>query len=166
MFSTVHDNRRPRSRRRALIVALALALGIGAVYLLGCYMDCEYVHWPTIWQASRAQTPSGVRVAALIQTRTASQSARPHWHHCGWCETVYAYAEHFAIKVTVSESEAYLFDWDATTRRLVPITVRTAEVFPELIPSGSQMERLSDHGLDGQFQNDRPCRIVPRREMP
>ncbi|MBE0544673.1 MAG: hypothetical protein IH623_25315 [Verrucomicrobia bacterium] len=150
-------------RRIALIVAVVLPVAFAAVYAFGVFMDCEYVHWPTIWQASRAETPSGYRVADLIRTRASTSPAHPHWHHCGWCETVYSHAKHVAIKVTVSPSEAYLFDWDASTRRLTPLTVRTAEVFPELVPSGFVAEASLDGGLDGQLHDDRPCRLVARR---
>jgi hypothetical protein len=153
---------RIKRRRIALVAALLLPV-IAAVYLYGLFMDCEYVHWPTIWQASRAETPFGGRVAELIRKRAASSTVRPHWHHCGWCETVYSHAKHVAIKVTVSASEAYLFDWDAGTRRLTPLTVRTAEVFPELLPSGFIAEPYSDSGLDGQLHTDRPCRLVAQR---
>lgn len=155
---------RPRSkgRRGALVVALLLPV-IAAVYLYGVFMDCEYVHWPTIWQASRAKTSSGVRVAELIRQRAVSSTASPHWHHCGWCQTAYSHAEHVAIKVTVSSSEAYLFDWDANSGRLTPLTVRTAEVFPELLPSGLIAEPVSDSGMDGQLHGDRPCRLVAQR---
>jgi hypothetical protein len=156
---------RPRSRTRriALVLATVLPSVVAVVYGFGLYTDCEYVHWPTIWQASRAETSSGVRVAELIRKRATSSTARPDWHHCGWCETVYSHAKHVAIKVTVGESEAYLFDWDASTRRLTPLTVRTAEVFPELLPSGFIAEPFLESGLDGQLHSDRPCRVVAQR---
>jgi hypothetical protein len=120
------------------------------VYVRGWFTDCEYIHWPTFCQASRAETSPDISARDLIKTRL-KLSARPHWHHCGWCKTVYSHAKHVAVKVTVSASEAYLFDWDATARRLLPITVRTAEVFPELIPRGFVVEPLSAPGLDGQL---------------
>ena len=156
----------PKSKRRhlALIVALSIPIAACVVYLLGCYMDCEYVHWPTVWQASRAKTSSGIRVAELMHTRATTQPAHPHWHHCGWCETVYSFVEHYAVKVTLSATEAYLFDWDAASQRLVPITVQTAEVFPELIPAGFAVEPTAWSGLDGQLHNDRRCRIVARSQ--
>jgi hypothetical protein len=155
----------PRSKlRRIAWVSILLLPVIALVYLYGRFMDCEYVHWPTIWQASRAKTSAGVRVAQLIRERAGSAAARPHWHHCGWCEAVYAHARHVAIKVTVGANVAYLFDWDASTRRLTPLTVRTAEVFPELLPPGFIAEPFSDSGLDGQLQNDRPCRLIAQRD--
>lgn len=152
------------SRKRVgLILAVTLPVVLASAYLFGWFMDCEYIHWPTIRQASRAETTSGIRVAELIRTRAGASQGKPHWHHCGWCETVYAHAPHFSVKVTVSATEAYLFDWDASTRRLLPITVRTAEVFRELIPSGFVIDPTSG-GLDGQLHNDRPCRIVAAKQ--
>ena len=145
--------------RTGLVLGVTLPMALAAAYLYGWFTDCEYVHWPTSWQASRAETQSGIRVAELIRIRAGAGESRPHWHHCGFCETLYAHASHFPVKVTISATEAYLFDWDASARRLLPITVRTAEVFRELIPSGSVIEPLSG-GLDGQLHADRPCRIV------
>ncbi len=139
-------------------------MATAVAYLFGCYTDREYIHWPTIWQASRAKTPSGLPVAELISKRARTSSAGPHWHHCGWCETVYSYAKHFAIKVTVSPNEAYLFDWDANTGRLMPLTVHTAELFPELIPPGFIVEPLSSSSLGDQFCADRRCQVVARKQ--
>lgn len=164
MASNTHFASERKRRCIALILALTLPMAASVAYLWGCYMDCEYIHWPTIWQASRAKTPLGLPVAELISARVRTSSAGPHWHHCGWCETVYSCAKHFAIKVTVSPSEAYLFDWDAKTGRLMPLTVRTAELLPEVIPSGFIVEPSSAGGFDGQLHNDRPCRIVARRQ--
>jgi hypothetical protein len=135
-----------------------------AAYGIGSFFDCEYVHWPTIWQASRAETPAGVRVANLVRAQAAGSEVTPHWHHCGWCETVYSHAEHVAIKVTISANEAFLFDWDASTRRLLPLTIRTAERFPELIPSGFIIKPLSGSGLDGQLHTDRACRVIAKTQ--
>ena len=153
---------RPRRKRVALTLAAVLLVIAAAVYLFGWFLDFEYVHWPTIWQASRAETPTGVRVANLIRARAASSEVTLHWHHCGWCETVYSHANHVAIKASVSADEAFLFDWDPSTRRLLPITIRTAERFPELIPSGFTIEPFSAGGLDGQLHTDRACRIVAK----
>jgi hypothetical protein len=151
---------RPKRKRIALILAALLPVIAAAVYLFGLFLDFEYVHWPTIWQASRAKTPTGVRVAELIRDRVASSEVTLRWHHCGWCNTVYTHANHVAIKVTLSANEGFLFDWDPSTRRLLPITIGTAERFPELIPSGFIIEPLTVGGLDGQLHIDRACRIV------
>jgi hypothetical protein len=133
MSSIIHAGPKLRRKHLALIVALALPLAAGAVYLFGYYMECEYIHWRTIWQASRARTPSGIRVADLIRTRATTPSANPHWHHCSYCETVYAHAK-FAIKVRVSASEEYLFDWDATTPHAKTDRVAVADGRSKMVP--------------------------------
>ena len=153
-----------RGKRIALILATIVPVLAGTAYSVGWFFDCEYVHWPTIWHASRAETPAGIRVANLVRAQTAHSKVTPHWHHCGWCATVYSQAKHVAIKVTISANEAFLFDWDASTRRLLPLTVRTAERFPELIPAGFIMDPLSEGRLDGQLHTDRACRIIAKTQ--
>ena len=150
-------------RNRIVCISLMVFLIICcAVYLFGWFLDFEYIHCLTIHRASRSRTYSGVRVAELIQTRVKT-SERLYWHHCGWCETVYPHAKHFAIKVTVSSTQEFLFDWDPKTNRLLPLTVRTAAAFPELIPPGYEIESLRG-SLDGQLHSDQPCRIVFKRQ--
>ena len=152
-----------RWKRIAVMLATVLSINVvGAAYLIGWFMDFEYVYWPTIWQASRAETSTGVRVADLIRSRATNPEVKPRWHHCGWCETAYAHAKHVAIKVTIDANEAFLFDWDAGSRRLLPITVRTAERFPELIPAGFTLAPLSNPSLDGQLHCDRACQVVAK----
>ncbi len=141
-------------------VIAALALG---AYGWGVGVDGEYVHWLTIWRASRAKTDDGFSVADLVLQRAKSPAPHPHWHTCGWCPTVYSHTPHTPMKVALSASEAYLFDWDPKSNRLLPMTMHTAELFPELIPPGYAAEQCSEGGLDGQLQSDRPCRIVVRR---
>ena len=100
----------------------------------------------------------------LIRLRSGGSYANQHWHHCSWCEVVYPHAQHLAIKVTINNSEEdyYLFDWDISHRKLVPLTVRTAKMFPELIPSGSAIKPLGV-GLNPQlYHNDEPCAVVAK----
>jgi hypothetical protein len=152
-----------RGKRSTCVRATVLTLtALFGTYLAGWYLDAEYMHWPTIWKASQSETSAGVRVSELVRARTGKPGAKPRWHHCGWCEMAYAHAKHVAIKVTVDPNEAFLFDWNARTRHLLPLTVRTAERFPELIPSGFIVRPLSEGGLDGQFHADRACEVVPR----
>jgi hypothetical protein len=158
------STRRERRWKRAAFVSAALLSinAAGIACFLGWFMDLEFVHWPTVWQASRAKTPAGVRVSDLIRARATNSTAEPDWHHCNWCQTIYSHAKHVAIKVTVGADEAFLFDWDPGSRRLLPATIRTADRFPELVPSGFAISPLPSVGLDGQLHVDRPCRGVPK----
>lgn len=152
-------------KRIAFVCAAALPFVVAAIGVFGWLFDCEFIHWPMLWKASRAETSDGVSVNDLIRARAARTTSSPDWHYCGFCKVVYAHAKHVPVKVTISANEAFLFDWDASTRRLLPITVRTAAVFPELIPNGFVAQPSSASGLDGQLHDDRPCLIVPRQEL-
>jgi hypothetical protein len=124
-------------------------------------MEYEYPFWPTLWIAEQTQIPDGRRVTDLIRSRSGGSNVQQHWHHCSWCDVVYPHAEHLAVKVTINENETnfYLFDWDLARRKLLPITVRTAKLFPELIPPGRVIEPLG-LGLNPQlYHDDEPCRI-------
>jgi len=150
--------------KRAWIMGLSLIVVAVVVYGCGCALEFEYPFWPTLWLASRTKTPDGQRVADLIRIRSGSSYVEQHWHHCTWCDVVYPDAPHLAVKVTINDSlddkEFYLFDWEVGRRRLLPITVRTAKLFPELIPKGFIIEPRSE-GLKTQLYNgDEPCRII------
>jgi uncharacterized protein (DUF433 family) len=97
------STRRERRWKRAAFVSAALLSinAAGIACFLGWFMDLEFVHWPTVWQASRAKTPAGVRVSDLIRARATNSTAEPDWHHCNWCQTIYSHAKNVAIKVTV-----------------------------------------------------------------
>ena len=151
-------------KRAAVVLAAALPLVLAVVCLFGWLFDYEFIHWPMLWKASRARTSDGALVNDLIRARAARANSSPDWHCCGFCSVVYAHAKHVPVKVIISANEAFLFDWDASTRRLLPITVRTAEVFPELIPHGFTAQSSSATGLDGQLHNDRPCEILRKTQ--
>jgi len=145
-----------------LFIALIFAVVAGIVYLGGLFLECEYPFWPTLLLAARAKTPEGSRVTDLIRVRSGSSYAQQHWHHCTWCDVVYPHAPQLAIKVTVNTNtgDYFLFDWDLRQMRLLPITVRTAKLFPELITPGDTVEPLGV-GLNPQlYRNDEPCLIV------
>ena len=149
-----------RKRRRTAWVVAAVFVVLGLVYEAGFVMECEYPFWPTLWVAEQTKTPDGKRVVDLIRSRSGVLSGEEHWHHCSWCDDVFEYAPHMAIKVTANNDEAkyLLFDWEFSRRRLLPLTVRTAKLFPELIPSGYVVQPL------GNLLNrdDEACRIVVR----
>ena len=69
-----------------------------------------------------------------------------------------------AIQVTgdVRKLNLYLFDWDFWHRRLLPISVHSAKIFPDLIPPGYVVKPLGV-GLNPQLyqKDDEPCLIVP-----
>jgi hypothetical protein len=132
------------------------------VCFFGWFFDCEFIHGPMLWKASRAKTFGGMQVNDLIRARATGANSLPDWHYCGFCRVVYSHAKHVPVKVVISANEAFLFDWDASKRRLLPMTVRTAEVFPELIPDAFIATPSRATGLDGQFHNDPPCSIVPK----
>lgn len=78
---------------------------------------------------------------------------------------MYPHAAHSVVKVTVNTNEYdfYLFDWDLWHRKLLPVTVRTARAFPELVPAGCVVEPLGV-GLNPQlYRDDEPCAIVARK---
>jgi hypothetical protein len=164
MTSTVHTYRNGSRRRIALVVGTIFVVLMAAVYLWGYVMEDEYPFWPTLWLASQTRAPDGDRVVDLIRIRSGNSYVAQHWHHCTWCDVIYPHAPHMAIRVTINTNieDFYLFDWDVMHRRLLPITVRTAKVFPELIPNGYVVEPLGV-GLNPQlyyYHNDEPCRIV------
>ncbi len=148
-------------------IAIALIVGgvlAAAVLWVAAALEFEFPFWPTLWMASQTKVPAGTRVTELIRVRSASSYvAQQHWHHCTWCDVVYPHAPHSAVKVTISTNEMdfYLFDWDVWHRRLLPISIRTAKLFPELIPVGCVVEPL-DNGLNPQLyqHSDGPCRII------
>jgi hypothetical protein len=154
----------PKGRRIkvALIVSVVCIVVAAAVYWFGLFFEFEYPFWPTLYLAEQTKTPDGSRVTDLIRIRSGSSYVHQHWHHCTFCDGVYPYAPHLAIRVTgdFDEMDFYLFDWDSSHRRLLPISVRTAKMFPELIPSGYVVKPLGV-GLNPQlYHNDEPCLIV------
>ena len=70
-----------------------------------------------------------------------------------------------AIRVNgdYAKLDFYLFDWDLSQRRLLPISVHTAKMFPEVIPPGYVVKPLGV-GLNPQLYrgDDEPCLIVPK----
>ena len=117
---------------------------------------------PCGWRTQQTKTSDGSRVTDLIRMRSGSSYVEQYWHHCSWCDVVYPHAPHLAVKVTINNDEGdfYLFDWELSRRRLLPITVRTAKIFPELIPPGYTVKPLCV-GLNPQlYHNDEPCLIL------
>jgi hypothetical protein len=144
---------------RAGAVLLVL---MGAVYEFGYVFEFEYPFWPTLWIAEHTKTRDGRRVSELVDTRSGFPHGVQHWHHCTWCNVVYPHAPHVAVKVTTNDDENnfLLFDWDLMRRRLLPASVRTARLFPELIPPGYVVKPLG-LGLNPQlYHNDEPCLTV------
>ncbi|HEX3797931.1 MAG TPA: hypothetical protein VH413_04455 [Verrucomicrobiae bacterium] len=152
-----------RRRTRVVLVSLvALIVLAAAVLELGCMFECEYPFWPSLWLAKQTRTPDGSRVTDLIRVRSGSSYVSQYWHHCTWCDVVYPHAPHMAVKVTINddENDFLLFDWQMSQRKLLPITVHTAKLFPELSPSGYTVKPLGV-GLNPQlYHNDEPCLIV------
>lgn len=133
-----------------------------AVYEFGRMLEFEYPFWPTLWLAKQTKTSDGNRVADLIRSRSGASYVGQRWHHCTWCDVAYSHAPNVAVKVTFSNDERdfYLFDWQVSRRRLLPITVRTARLFPELIPPGCDIKPLGV-GLNSQlYHDDEPCLVV------
>ena len=160
MNSTANSCQKTKRYKVALIVAVSLFVLAAVAYKFGCAFEFEYPFWPTLWLAEKTKTSDGSRVPDLVRIRS-SNYVEQHWHHCTWCDVVYPHAPHMAVKVTVNndEKDFYLFDWDVSRRRLLPITVRTAKFFPELIPTGCVVVPLGV-GLNPQlYHNDEPCRI-------
>jgi hypothetical protein len=162
MNSTAQTSRKIKPSRVILLAVVAFVI-LAAVYEFGRVFEFEYPFWPTLWLAEQTKTPDGSRVTDLIRIRSGSPHVSQHWHHCTWCDVVYPHAPHLAIKVTVNDDERdfYLFDWQLSQRKLLPITVRTAKLFPELIPPGYVIKPLGV-GLNPQlYHNDEPCLVVP-----
>ena len=158
-----------KSERRKLIrlagfAGVVLIILGTLVYWFGCALEFEYPFWPTLWVAEQIKTHDGSRITDLIRIRSGNSYVQQHWHHCTWCDEVYPHAPHMAVKVTINNDEKifYLFDWDASHMRLIPITINTAKLFPELIPTGSVAEPLG-LGMNPQlYHHDEPCSIVPQ----
>ena len=150
--------------RVSVIAGFVCIIFAVAIYWFGLVLECEYPFWPTLWLAKQAKTGDGSRVTDLIRIRSDSSYLPQYWHHCTWCDVVYPHAPHMAIQVTgdVSKQNVYLFDWDLWHRRLLPISVRTAQMFPELIPPGYVVKPLGV-GNNPQLyhSDDEPCLIVP-----
>jgi hypothetical protein len=164
MASTIHTFQKMKRTRVALLLRVILAVLTAGVFWLGACLEFEYPFWPTLWLASHAKAPDGTRVTDLIRIRSDSSYVAQHWHHCTWCDVVYPHAPHMSVRVTINTNmdDFYLFDWDVWHQRLLPITVRTAKFFPELIPTGCVVEPLGV-GLNPQlyyYHHDEPCRIA------
>ncbi len=149
--------------------ALAILLACGFVFIFagvvcfGYAFEYEYPFTLTVWVAKQTKIPDGERVVDLIKNRSDNAYVEQYWHHCTWCDVVYPHAPHLAIKVGINNDDRdfYLFDWNLSERKLTPITVRTAKVFPELISAGCVVVPLGV-GMNPQlYHNDEPCRIVP-----
>jgi hypothetical protein len=164
MNATAPSVRKIRRRTVALLVSVVCVVLVAAVYEFGLIFECEYPFRPTLWLAEQTKIPDGRRMTDLIRIRSDGSYADQYWHHCTWCDVVYPHVPHLAIKVTLNNDERdfYLFDWQLSHRRLLPMTVRTARLFPELIPSGCVVKPLGV-GLNPQlYHNDEPCLIVPK----
>ena len=162
MTPTTQTCRRMKRSSVVLIAVVILAVFTAVVLWAGAALEFEFPFWPTLWLASRTKAPAGTRVAELVRVRSGSSYVEQHWHHCTLCDVVYPHAPHLAVKVTVNTNEYdfYLFDWDTWHRRLLPVPVRTAKLFPEFIPAGCVVEPLGV-GLNPQlYHDDEPCRIV------
>ena len=134
----------------ALLVALA-------VMEIGYAFEFEYPFWPTLWLAEQTRAPDGSRVAELIRVRSGSTNSLQHWHHCTYCADIYPHAPHLAVQVTgTSDTDFYVFDWDVLHRKLLPISVRTAKLLPELIPAGHVVRVLTFPHLS----RDEPCLVA------
>ncbi len=162
MTASARTCRRMKRPGVLLLVAGILAVFTAVFLWLAACFECEFPFWPTLWLASRTKTPSGERVTDLIRARSGKSYQEQHWHHCTWCDVVYPHAPHLVIKVNINEvdTDFYLFDWDVRRRKLLPVTVRSAKLFPELIPKGCVVEPLGV-GLNPQlYHDDQPCRII------
>jgi hypothetical protein len=121
--------------RNAVAVSLVVVTPVvltAASFWLAAGFEFEFPYWPTVWLASQTKPAHDGRMAEVTRARYGQGYKSQHWHHCSWCDVVYPHAPHMAIKVTMNEDEDdfFLFDWDLWHRRLVPITVRTAKLFP------------------------------------
>jgi len=164
MHSTAPTFRKMRRSRLVILVGVVCVVLGAAVLEFGLVFECEYPFWPTLWVAEQTKIPDGHRVTDLIRIRSGNSYIEQYWHHCTWCDVVYPHVPHLAIKVTVSndETDFYLFDWEWSQRRLLPMTVHTAKVLPELIPPGCIVKPIGV-GLNPQlYRNDEPCLIVPK----
>jgi hypothetical protein len=165
MSTTDQTCRKVKRTRFALGMAVVFVILVAGVYAFGYVFEFEYPFWPTLWLAQQTKTSDGRLVSDLIRTRSGNSYADEHWHHCTFCDDVYPYAPHMAVKVYINTNVnvCYLFDWDSWHRKLLPITVRTAQLVPELIPAGSFIEQVGDRGNPNYpFQGDRPCLFVTR----
>jgi hypothetical protein len=145
-----------------LNAGLAVFIGAVMVWWFGAAFEFEYPFWATLWVARQTKTPDGHKVTDLVLSRSGHPQAREHWHHCGFCDDVYPHTPHMAVQVTVNDDEDsfLLFDWDLAHGKLLPASVRTATLFPELIPPGYSVKPLG-LGLNPQlYHNDQPCLIV------
>jgi len=151
---------------KKIVILSAVGVTVVAVALwLAAALECEFPFWPSLWLAERTRTSDGTRVSELLRVRSGSNYVSQYWHHCTWCDVVYPHAPHSAIKVTVNTNEYdfYLFDWDLWHRKLLPVTVRTAKAFPELIPAKCVVKPLGV-GLNPQlYRDDEPCAIVAKK---
>ncbi len=138
-MTTTAQSTRKMKWKKVFLLSFGMAFLGFVVLSFGSAFECEWPFWPTLWLAEQTRAPDGSRVVDLIRTRSDSSFAKQHWHHCTFCNDVYPHAPHMAVRVTgdINKRDFYLFDWDLWNRRLLPITVRTAKTFPELIPPGS-----------------------------
>jgi hypothetical protein len=153
-----------RRRTVALLVGVVCVVLVAGVYEFGIMFECQYPFRPTLWLAEQTKTPDGSRVTDLIRIRSGGSYVEQDWHHCTWCDMVYPHVPHLAIKVTVDNDQRdfYLFDWQLSQLRLLPMTVRTAKVFPELIPLGYVVKPIGV-GMNPQlYHDDEPCLIVTK----
>jgi hypothetical protein len=165
MDSTNQTVRKKRRGRVALIVGVVGIVFAAVVLQFGYSFECEYPFWPTLWLAKQTKAPDGTRVTDLIRIRSDNSYLQQYWHHCTYCDDVYPHAPHLAIRITgdYAKNDFYLFDWDLWHRRLLPISVHTAKMFPELIPPGAVVKRLGVGSNPQLYQSDdEPCLIVPK----
>jgi hypothetical protein len=160
MSATAQASVKRRWRKGAVVSLLAIVV-ILAVLEIGYTFEFEYPFCLTLWLAEQTTTPNGSRVFDLVRTRGGNSAASQHWHHCTYCADIYPHAAHLAVQVTCgSGRNVYLFDWDVIDRKLLPISLRTAKLFPELVPPGYIVKALSFP----QLSNDEACLIAPPNE--
>ncbi len=165
MNSIAPTVRKMRRRRAPFLAGLVSVVVAAAVYCFGVIFECEFPFWPSLWLAEQTKTPDGSRLADLIRIRSGSSYVQQYWHHCSFCDDIYPHAPHMAIRVLgdYGKLDFYLFDWDLWHRRLLPISVRTAKMFPELIQPGYVVKPLGV-GMNPQLyrSDDEPCLIIPK----
>jgi hypothetical protein len=157
MTATAQATVKRRWRKGALASLVAIVVVL-AVLEVGYAFEFEYPFCLTLWLAEQTTTPNGSRVTDLIRIRAGNSAASQHWHHCTYCADIYPHAPHLAVQVTCgSDRDFYLFDWDVIHRKLLPISLRTAKLFPELVPTGYVVNPLSFP----QLSNDEACLVAP-----
>jgi len=118
---------------------------IGAVFIIGDMLECEFPYFITLSRVRHAKTVSGAPASEIIARALSVNPAEIDYHRCSYCKTFEgAYPPgNIRIQVRDESTNIYGFAYAPRTGILRPADSATPGRFPEMGPSvaGTQGEQ-------------------------